>query len=181
MLALAMTAAAVVGAVAGVLAIASIGALRNIVPQSPVLVALAQLFSYILLALLAAAGGATLYRFAPSRRHPKWKWLTPGSILFAVAWVVLTLGFGLYVSRFGNYGATYGSLSAMIVLLTWIFLSSYALLFGGELNSGLEHQTERDTAEGPERPLGARGAWAADHVASGEDEGRAARGDISRS
>ncbi|HZH05446.1 MAG TPA: hypothetical protein VEY69_02120, partial [Lautropia sp.] len=54
---------------------------------------------------------------------------------------------------------------AIVVLLTWMYLSAYVLLFGAELNSELEHQTARDTTPGPEQPLGARGAWSADHVA----------------
>ena len=73
--------------------------------------------------------------------------------------------FGFYVAHFGNYGATYGSLGAVIGLLTWIYLSSHALLFGAKLNAELEHQTAHVTTGGPERTLGARGAWAADHVA----------------
>ena len=120
----------------------------------------------IALALLAAFAASTLYRYGPSRENARWTWLTPGSLLFAVGWVVLTLGFGFYVSNFGNYGATYGSLGAVVVLLTWMYLSAYALLFGAELNSELEHQTARDTTSGPEKPLGERGAWAADNVAS---------------
>ena len=106
-----------------------------------------------------------LYRFAPSRQRPGWRWLTPGSILFSLSWVLLTLGFGIYVANFGHYGATYGSLGAVVVLLTWMYLSAYALLFGGELNAELELQTARDTTTGAERPIGQRGAWAADHVA----------------
>jgi len=82
-------------------------------------------------------------------------------LFFAIIWIVLTLAFGFYVSQFGNYGATYGSLSAVVVLLTWLYLSSYVLLFGAELNSELEHQTEKDTTAGADQPLGTRGAWAA--------------------
>jgi membrane protein len=83
--------------------------------------------------------------------------------------VLLTLGFGFYVANFGNYGATYGSLSAVIVLLTWLYLSSYVLLFGAEFNSEIEHQTARDTTAGAPQPLGQRGAWTADHVAGEPD------------
>ncbi|HEX8446669.1 MAG TPA: YhjD/YihY/BrkB family envelope integrity protein, partial [Sphingomonas sp.] len=70
-----------------------------------------------------------------------------------------------YVANFGNYDATYGSLGAVVVLLTWIWLSAYVLLLGAELNSELEHQTARDTTRGPETPLGTRGAAVADTVA----------------
>ncbi len=90
---------------------------------------------------------------------------TPGSVLFTVSWIILTLGFGFYAANFANYGATYGSLSAIVAALTWVYLSSYILLLGAELNSELEHQTAHDTTTGPEMPLGERGAWVADHVA----------------
>jgi membrane protein len=88
--------------------------------------------------------------------------------------VILTLGFGFYVSNFGKYNVTYGSLGGVIVLLTWLYLSSFILLFGAEFNSEVEHQTARDTtADRGEKPLGARGAWSADHVADGPgDEGK---------
>jgi membrane protein len=129
-----------------------------------------QLLTYLLLAAVAAGAAATLYRYGPSREKAKWTWLTPGSVFFAVFWMLLTLGFGFYVSNFGSYGATYGSLSAVVVLLTWLYLSSYVLLFGAELNSEIEHQTAKDTTTGGEKPLGTRKAWSADHVAAGKTE-----------
>ncbi|MFT4055228.1 MAG: YhjD/YihY/BrkB family envelope integrity protein, partial [Novosphingobium sp.] len=73
--------------------------------------------------------------------------------------------FGLYVANFGNYDATYGSLGAAMVLLTWLYLSAYVLLLGAELNCELERQTSRDTTTGAELPLGKREAYAADTVA----------------
>jgi membrane protein len=168
LLALTMTLGAVLAAVLAMVAIASLATLEKLLlGSSPVMIALGKIIPYALLALAASGAAATLYRYGPSRDKAQWTWLTPGSVLFALAWVILTLGFGFYVANFGNYGATYGSLSAIVVLLTWLYLSSYALLFGAELNSELEHQTKRDTTDGPERPLGARGAWAADHVAPG--------------
>lgn len=165
LLALTITVAAVAGMVVAMLAVGAMSFLHHILPGgNPVLVALGKVVSYLLLATVAAAGAATLYRYAPSRDKSKWTWLTPGSALFALTWTVLTLGFGFYVSRFGNYGATYGSLSAVVVLLTWLYLSAYALLLGGELNSEFEHQTAQDSTAGAEKPLGQRGAWAADHL-----------------
>ena len=77
-------------------------------------------------------------------------------------WILLTLVFGIYVSKFGNYNATYGSLGAIVVMLTWLYLSAYVLLFGAELNSELEHQTAKDTTTSGGKPMGERGAEAAD-------------------
>ena len=67
---------------------------------------------------------------------------------------------------FTNYNATYGSLGAVVALLTWMYLSAYAFLFGAELNSEIEHQTAKDSTTGSPEPLGERGAWAADNVAT---------------
>ena len=89
------------------------------------------------LAMLAGSmfGSAALFRFAPNRAAPHWRMVLPGAVFTAVGWLVLTLGFGIYVSQFGNYNATYGSLSAVVVLLTWLYLSAFVLLFGAELNA----------------------------------------------
>ena len=181
LLALAMTAGAIIMAGFVGAAIGVLSAIEHLLPNvGGFLHFLFKVLTYALLAGIAAAAAATLYRYGPSREKAKWTWLTPGSIFFAVAWMLLTLLFGIYVNNFGNYGATYGSLSAVVVLLTWLYLSSYILLFGAELNSEVEHQTARDTTstEG-EKPLGQRGAWSADHVAAGtapsQDERQANR------
>jgi membrane protein len=120
----------------------------------------------IALVLVAALVAATLYRFGPSREDAKWKWITPGSIFAAASWLVLTLLFGLYVSNLTDYDATYGSLGAVVALLTWLYLSAYAFVFGAELNSEIEHQTAKDSTTGAPEQMGARGAWAADNVAT---------------
>jgi membrane protein len=176
LLSLAITAAAVATAVLGLLGAGAMRFMHELVPaDSPALLAISRVLTYALLGLVGATSAALLYRYGPSRERSRWRWITPGSALFAVSWVALTIGFGIYVARFGSYGATYGSLSAIVVLLTWLYLSSYALLFGAELNSELEHQTARDTTSGPERPLGERGAWAADHVAGADEASTAAQ------
>lgn len=173
LLSLGITAAAVLTAVLGLLGAGISQLIPAIAPGAgPVAEALSKALTYLVLGLAGATAAAALYRYGPSREHPRWRWLTVGSALFAIAWMVVTLGFGFYVSRFGSYGATYGSLSAVVVLLTWMYLSTYSLLFGAELNSELEHQTARDTTSGPELPLGQRGAWAADHVATSVEADR---------
>ena len=142
LLALGITAVAACVAVLAVVAIAALGHLAALLPFAPgVVLVLGKLVSYIVFALGAAAAAATLYRYGPSRADPRWVWLTPGSLFAAVVWVALTLGFGIYVSKFGNYNATYGSLGAVVVLLTWIYLSSYVLLFGAEINSAVEDES----------------------------------------
>lgn len=166
LIALGMTAAAVIAAIVAVAAVAALGHLDALLPAAgPALIVLGKVLTYVLLGLGGAAAAATLYRYGPARDNARWTWLTPGSLFAALCWLLLTLGFGVYVARFGNYNATYGSLGGVMVLLTWLYLSSYVLLFGAELNSELEHQTAQDTTEGADRPLGQRGAWSADHVA----------------
>lgn len=166
LLGLAVTGAGVVVAILAMVAVAALGALEELLPGAPAfVVAGGKILSYLLLGLAAAAGAATLYRYGPARERARWVWLTPGSGLAAIGWLALTLGFGIYVANFGNYNATYGSLGAVIALLTWFYLSSYILMFGAELNAELEHQVACDTTTGPARRAGSRGAWVADHVA----------------
>ncbi len=104
---------------------------------------------------LAAAAGvmlllALIYRYGPNRPRAKWKWITPGSAGATFIWLSATAGFGIYVSNFGNYNATYGSLGAVIVFLTWLYLSAYVVLLGAELNATLETEEKRRTALAPD-------------------------------
>lgn len=171
LLALGITGAAVVVALVAAVAITALGKLQDLLPGAPGVVVFAGKFgSYALLLAAGSGAAATLYRFGPSRSRARWLWLTPGSLFAAIGWLLLSFGFGLYVANLGNYNATYGSLSAVVVMLTWMYLSSYILVFGAELNAELEHQTARDTTTGVERPLGTRGSWVADHVAGDKAE-----------
>ena len=79
-------------------------------------------------------------------------------------WLVGSLLFSWYVSSFGNYNETYGSLGAVIGFMTWIWISATIVLLGGEINAEMEHQTARDTTTGRELPLGDRKARMADTV-----------------
>ncbi len=115
--------------------------------------------------LVVALFLACLYRFGPDRDKPKWRWVTWGSAVAAFGWLAASAGFSFYVTNFGNYNETYGSLGAVVGFMTWIWISSTVVLAGAELDAEMEHQTARDTTEGPEKPLGARGAKMADEVA----------------
>ncbi len=171
LLALGITAAAVLVALFAAVAIAALGKLQDLLPGAPgVIVAAGKVGSYLLLLGGGAGAAATLYRYGPSRTRARWMWLTPGSLFAAIGWLLLSVGFGLYVANFGNYNATYGSLSAVVVMMTWLYLSSYILVFGAELNAELEHQTAEDTTSGIAHPIGQRGSWVADHVAGDKAE-----------
>lgn len=130
---------------------------------------LIRIAGYVLLFLITSFGIAMLYRYGPSRERPRWRWVTYGSVIATVVWVVASLLFSWYAANFGSYNATYGSLGAIIGFITWIWISMIILIVGGEINSELEHQTARDSTTGPRQPLGQRGAVMADSV--GEAKG----------
>lgn len=114
------------------------------------------------MALLCAVALAMLYRFAPCRRAAKWRWVSPGAIVATGLWLVSSTGFSFYVSAFPSYNQTLGILGTVMMLLTWSYLTAFAVLLGAELNAELERQTSRDTTRGPARSLGKRGAAVAD-------------------
>jgi membrane protein len=114
---------------------------------------------------LLIVGLAVLYRYAPDRDQPKWSWASWGSVIATVLWVVASIGFAIYANSFGNYNKTYGALAGIIILMFWLFLTSFVVLVGAELNTEMELQTAKDTTKGPEKPMGERGGHAADHVA----------------
>jgi membrane protein len=114
--------------------------------------------------VVVLVGIGALYRWGPSREEAKWRWITPGAVLSVVALGVTSILFSWYVSNFGNYNATYGSLGALIGFLTWIWISVTLVIIGAELNSEIEHQTMRDSTTGDELPMGERGAYMADTV-----------------
>jgi membrane protein len=114
------------------------------------------LFAVLLTAL------AVLYRFGPSRRAARWEWLSVGTLAAAFLWIAGSSALSWYLSHFGNYNATYGSLGAAIGLMMWMWMSSIVVLFGAELNSEIEHQTAVDTTVGRPKPMGSRGATMAD-------------------
>ncbi len=95
------------------------------------------LIRWPILALLVLTALGFLYRFAPARRAPRWRWLDPGTIAAALLWLIGSAGFSFYVERFASYNKTYGSLGAVVVLLMWFYLSAYIVLAGAELNSAI--------------------------------------------
>lgn len=105
---------------------------------------------------------AVLYRVAPDRDDPEFKWVSVGAAVATVVWLAASLGFSLYVDNFGSYNKTYGALAGVVVLLLWLWLTMYIVLLGAEVNAEAEQQTARDTTVGQDRPLGQRDAVKAD-------------------
>ena len=90
---------------------------------------------------------ALVYYFAPDVEQP-WQWITPGAVLAVLATLLVSLGFSLYVSHFGSYNKTYGSLGAVIVFLTWLYLTGLCVLVGGEINAEIAHAAPEGKAPG---------------------------------
>ncbi|HEX7147035.1 MAG TPA: YihY/virulence factor BrkB family protein [Actinomycetota bacterium] len=124
----------------------------------------ASIVRWVVLALLVLVALAVVYRFAPDRTNPRWRWLSWGAVVALVLWLLGSVGFSFYVDNFGKYNQTYGALAAVIILLLWLYLSAFAVLLGAEFNAETERQTAKDTTTGPERPLGQRDAEVADTV-----------------
>ncbi|MDX7951386.1 YihY/virulence factor BrkB family protein [Lichenihabitans sp. Uapishka_5] len=146
-------------------AVVVIPVVLNLVGLGSVLETTISLARWPLLLCLIMLALAVLYRVGPSRRAPQWRWVTWGSGLAAVAWVVASMLFSWYVAKFGTYNETYGSLGAAIGFMTWIWISTTVVLIGAEVNAEMEHQTPQDTTEGGGKPMGRRGAAMADKVA----------------
>ena len=126
-----------------------------------------RLLPWVASVLLASVGFAVIMRYGPDRSPAKWRWLTPGALLATTLWIAITFGFSFYVAYISNYNATYGSLSAVVVFLMWLFLSTYGILAGALLNAEIERQTTVDTTTGPPKPMGQRGAVLADIAEGG--------------
>ena len=114
---------------------------------------LLDLLRWPILFCIAAFALAVVYRYGPSRREARWRWITWGSTLATVLWLVASLLFSWYAVNFGSYNKTYGSLGAVVGFMTWMWLSSTVLLLGAEVNAEMEHQTVRDTTIGRDKPM----------------------------
>jgi membrane protein len=115
-----------------------------------------------LLIVLVMLGLAVLYRYAPDRDKPQWRWVSPGAITSTLLWIVASIGFTVYVANFNSYDKTYGSLGGVVILLTWLYLSALMVLLGAVINAQSERQTRKDSTEGDPRAMGQRDAKAAD-------------------
>ncbi len=100
---------------------------------------------------LVATGIGLVYYFAPDAVQ-EWVWITPGSIVATILWVIASVGLKLYIEFFGNYNKTYGTLAGFIVLLTWFYVSGLAILIGAELNAEIEHASPYGKATGEKVP-----------------------------
>lgn len=162
-LALLLTIGAIVFVVVAVALIAVAPVLLDVLGLGAVATVLIQVARWVLLVVAVMAALAILYRLAPQRDAPQFGWVSVGAVIATVLWILASVGFSLYVSL-GGYGESYGALAGVVVLLFWLWISSYAILLGAEANAEAEQQTVKDTTKGPERPIGERDAVKADSV-----------------
>lgn len=168
--ALVLTIGAIIGAV---IAISLVAVLPSLLERMSITQGVETLLNWARWPVLVAgfmAALAVIYRFGPSRRHAKWRWVTPGAILASILWLIGSGVFSLYVTQFGSYDKTYGSLGAVVVFLMWLFISAFVILIGAEMNAEMERQTLEDTTIEPDEPMGQRGAEAADTVGPTREE-----------
>jgi membrane protein len=138
--------------------------LLNIIGLGPIAETLLRLLRWPILFGFALVVLAIIYRYGPSRAPARGRWVSWGAAGATAIWTLGSIAFSIYVQNFGSYNETYGSLGAVVILLMWFWPSAFIVLLGAELNSEMEHQTERDSTTGRPKPLGRRGAYVADHV-----------------
>jgi membrane protein len=164
-----LTIGGIVTAIVAIALVVAVPFVLNMVGLGAVARIGAQVVRWILLIGVVLFGLAVVYRIGPSRDSPKWRWVTPGSIVAAVLWIIASIGFSIYANFFSSYQKTFGSLAGVAVVLMWFYISALVVIVGAEINAESEHQTRRDTTRGRDEAMGKRGARMADTL--GEPHG----------
>jgi membrane protein len=163
--ALVLTLGAIIFVLLALALVAVMPALLNALNLGTFINVIVQIIRWSLLIVLVIVALAIVYRVAPDRDAPQFKWTSVGALVAAALWVLGSIGFSLYVNNFGSYNKTYGALAGVVVLLLWLYLTSYIVLLGAEINAEAEKQTRQDTTTGAPKPMGERDAEAADTLA----------------
>lgn len=141
---LALTLGMIVGFLLIIAVAALLPAVLGVLPWGATTEWIINLVRWPVLLILVALGLAILYRYGPDRGDKKWRWITPGAGLACLLWLVGSIGFAFYVRNFGGYNETFGALGGVIVLLMWLWLSSFIVLMGAEFDSEMERQAKHD-------------------------------------
>ena len=160
-----MTLAGIVGAILGLAILVLLPAVISFVGLSAYMSGLVQLGSFTGLIIFVLTALSVVYRFGPSRRVASWRWITPGSLMATVLWLIASVVFSFYVQHVASFDATYGPLGAVAGIMMWFWVTAYAVLLGAELNAELEVQTSEDATDGGPRPMDGRGAVVAQQTA----------------
>lgn len=135
---LALTTGAVVFTVVALLLIVAVPAILNFTRTLGIgeVVRMAiDVLRWPLLAVVMALALSTLFRYAPDREPPRWRWLSGGAVVGTVLWLIGSIAFSVYVSNFGNYNKTYGSIAAVVVLLVWFYVTAYIILIAAKIDA----------------------------------------------
>ena len=163
-IALGLTLAAVLFAIVAIGFIVVFPAVMGFLGLSDIARILTSVLRWPLLAVFGIVALAFLYRYAPDRDQPQFRWVSWGAAAAIIIWLAASFLFSYYVRNFGSYNETYGSIGAVIILLMWFYITAFTILLGAELNAEMEHQTEHDTTRGRPLAMGERGAYVADTV-----------------
>ncbi len=168
--AVAMTLLAILGAVLGLALLLALPAMLGFLGVTRHVAVLVRFAGTGAVVAFVMASLSLLYRHGPCRRAARWRWVAPGAVLATLLWLGASALFGFYVGHLSSYDAMYGSLGTVVGVMMWFYVTAYVVLLGAELNAELELQTLRDSTapdstDGTPRPIGARGAYVADHVA----------------
>jgi membrane protein len=128
----------------GIAALAVLGAVPAalaLLPVPPAWDVVIGLVRWPILAGIVLIALAIVYHYAPDRAQAKWQWISWGAAVATALWLLGSAGFTVYVSKLGNYDKIYGSISAVVILLLWLYLSAYVILLGAELNAEIDRQT----------------------------------------
>lgn len=155
---------AIVVAIFALLIIGILPVVLNLVGLKENIDLLITFISWPLLAFTFNFALVLLYRYAPHRKPAKWRWITLGSVIATILWIVASIGFSFYVSKFASYNETYGSLGGVVIMLMWLYISAYIVILGAIINAASEQQTAIDSTIGPDKKRGERGAYVADHL-----------------
>ncbi len=158
----ALTLLLIAGLVCGLSMILAMPVILAFVDMGPVVAMLFNATLWIGLIALTILGLSVLYRFAPSRDRPEWKWTSVGAVVGCLVWIAASACFAFYVSNFSYYNQSFGTLAGVIVLLMWFWISAYIILMGAELNAELEAQARAGTAVRIDDETGPRGTAKAD-------------------
>ena len=170
LIALALTVGAIIFFLIVVSLVAVLPIVLGFLGTSGIVTFLIQAARWVLIVIVITVALAVLYRVAPDRDAPKLRWVSVGAGIATLLWIIASVGFSIYVSQFGSYAKTYGAIAGIVILLLWLFITSYAILLGAEINAESEQQTVKDSTKGPEQPIGERDAVKADSVPAGEPE-----------
>ena len=128
----------------GLLALALVAILpvaADALPLGPGLAGTITLARWPALAVLMAAALAAVYRYAPCRSRPAWRRVGAGAVAATALWLAGSAGFSSYIGHFSSYGRTFGALGAVMILMTWFYLTAFSVLLGAELNAAMERRT----------------------------------------